>query len=111
MECKNLKVTSIVNNGSTLNLTVTPNLSKLCNGQLFRLIICTDIPVLTSVLPVYVVLGNSAYPILDCIGNTFYSDQLKSRTAYPLVFGTSAPHFKLRQCSERSSATPQEVAV
>lgn len=86
-------------------------ITQLFNGQRFRLITCLAFPAVTTLVPVYIEINGTSYPVLDENGNTLMSDQVRSRRCYNLLFGTNPVHFILKQCSCPSQATPSVVAI
>lgn len=86
-------------------------LTRLCNGEQFKLITCLSFPAVTNLVPVYISINGTSYPVLDEFGNTLMSDQIRCRRCYKIVFGTNPKHFIVRQCLCPSQATPTSVNV
>lgn len=106
-----IKVTSATNSGGTLVLNSNSPLTTLCNRKEYMLLICTSIPASTTLGQATLIIGDSKYPLQDCVGNNLMSDQIKCRRCYPMVFSTNPAHFKLCTCTGRSGAEPCSVAV
>ena len=70
-----------------------------------------DLPVTTSVVPVFLSIGGTEVPVQDMIGNTLQSDQIKCKTLYTGVWDTNPTHFRLVVCTLRSQATNKTVAL
>ena len=112
MSCPQVfKATSYTNTGTLFLVNVNTTVSTLINGKGYQLITCANLPAITTVVPVYIAIGDNTYPVLDCLGNSFMSDQLDSRMCYSLVFGSNPAHFKLCRCSCKSVATPSTVDI
>lgn len=86
-------------------------ISRLCNGEQFKLITCLSFPAVTNLVPVFISINGTSYPVLDEFGNTLMSDQIRCRRCYRLVFGTNARHFMVKQCLCPSQATPTSVTI
>ena len=87
------------------------SITKLCNGEYFKLITCLSFPAVTSLVPVFIALNGVSYPVLDEFGNTLMSDQIRCRRCYKLAFGTNPNHFIVKQCLCPSQATPTCVTI
>lgn len=98
MNCNNvLKVTSISTTATNLVIGVTGSVG-VTNGCMYDLIVCTKMPSMTTVLPVVIQVNGVNYPLLDRIGNTVMSDQIKCRTRYRMFYGATSPHFLTISC-------------
>ena len=86
-------------------------ITKLCNGEQFKLITCLSFPAVTNLVPVFIVLNGTSYPVLDEYGNTLMSDQIRCRRCYKLVFGTNPVHFIVKQCLCPSQSTPTSIVA
>lgn len=112
-----LKATSYTVTGSDFTIVTAPvcpcrgTLSQLCNGEMVRLITCLAFPAVTTLVPVFIQINGNNYPVLDHYGNTLYSDQIRCRRVYRLVFGTNPARFMVKQCLEPSQATPTYTDV
>lgn len=104
-KCKYIRVTSAEITEGTLVLTTGLTNRTIRNGNRNVICICTDIPTSTTVVPVEIVINDTNIPMQDVLGNTLQSDQIKSRCAFPGVWGTNPLHFKLCSCTNRSQAT------
>lgn len=91
--------------------TCRTSLTQLRNGECFRLITCLAFPAVTTLVPVYLSINGTSYPVLDEFGNTLMSDQIRCRRAYRLTFGTASGHFIVNQCLEPSQATPTYITI
>ena len=114
---RELRATSYTVTTSAFTIVATPActcrepLTRLRNGECFRLITCLAFPAVNTLVPVSISINGASYPVLDEFGNTLMSDQIRCRRAYRLVFGTKSNHFMVRQCLEPSQATPTYVTV
>lgn len=112
-----LRATEYNVTGTDFTITASPakccktNLTQLCNGQKFCLITCLSFPSVTTLVPVQIEINGNTYPVLDYLGNTLMSDQIRSRRCYKLTFGTYQSHFIVKQCLPPSQATPSCVAA
>lgn len=98
MNCNNiLKVTGISSTSTDLAI-LTSGTHTLTNGCMYDLIVCTKVPSMTTVLPVVIQVNGVNYPLLDRIGNTVMSDQIKCRTRYRMFYGATSPHFLTISC-------------
>lgn len=102
MACYN--ITSVTASGTDLTLTLPISALTIKNGQRACFKICTSLPTGTTILPVVFQIGTTTVPIMDMLGNTLYSDQLKTCTCIPGVWGTNPNHFKLCACVNGKSA-------
>lgn len=120
-KCKNgareLRATAYTVTTSAFTITASPAcgccgpLTRLCNGECFRLITCLAFPTVATLVPVSISIGGTAYPVLDNDGNTLRSDQIRCRKCYKLKFGTSPAHFQVQQELCPSQATPTCVNI
>lgn len=114
---RDLKATSYVVDTTSFVIVATPtcpcagSLEELCNGECFRLITCLAFPAITTLVPVYIQINGTNYPVLDSLGNTLMSDQIRCRRAYRVAFGTMPNHFIVKQCVLPSQATPTCIDV
>lgn len=100
------KITSVTASGTELTLNISSSSITVKNGERACFIICTTLPVSTTVLPVVFNIGGTNVPLYDLLGNTLYSDQLCTGVLIPGVWGTNPNHFKLCSCvNGRSQAT------
>lgn len=106
------KIASIASSGGNLLLNLPVDTLTFRNGERSCIVLCSDIPASTTVLPVYLAVGTNTVPVYDMLGNQLYSDQLATRTAIPGVWGTNPNHFKLCACvNGRSQATAPSVTI
>ena len=106
-----VKITSATVTGGSLVLTPEVNIEKTyCSGQRFVFIICTTLPVSTTISPVVISLNGVNIPLQDKLGNVLQSDQIKARQVYVGVWGTlNGGHIKLCSCTNRSQTAPESV--
>lgn len=117
--CKNNKIIRATSYtvGSSFNINTNFNINKLENGMRFLLILPVDLPAMTTIIPVYVIINVNGtptnIPVQDIIGNNLMSDQLKflpkncrcnSQGIARVIFGSNPNHFKVLQCLPESSA-------
>lgn len=106
-----MKIRSATINAEGLILDTGITSKTIRNGCLDAFCIGVDLPVTTSVVPVFLQIGNTEVPVQDMIGNTLQSDQIKCRTLYRGVWGTNPTHFRLVICTPRSQATNKTIAL
>lgn len=106
-----LKASSYTVNTSSFVINTGSTLATLCNGEEFKLITCATFPAVTTVVPVYININGTNYPVQDTLGNNLMSDQIRCRRQYCLIFGTNPAHFKLRSCAKCSQAVASSVAT
>ena len=98
-ECvKRIKISSIVQNSTGVVLIPSKTLYPLDNCQNVEMIICTSIPSITTILPVFISTSIGNLPVLCRIGNSFMIDQLNSRRCYHMAFGNNPNHFLIKDC-------------
>lgn len=108
--------------GNSFNIIVNnPNITDLDNGCKFVLILPIDLPAMTTIVPVIIVLNGVNYPVQDIIGNNLMSDQLRffpqnrkccnREGIVRIVFGSNPNHFKVLNCLPNSSAVEFEQNV
>lgn len=112
-----LRATQYTVTTTAFTIVATPScacagtISRLFNRSWFRLITCLAFPSVPSVVPVFISINGVSYPVLDEIGNTLKSDQIRCRRAYKLVFGTGSSHFMVKQCLPVSQSTATYVSA
>jgi hypothetical protein len=102
--------------GATLNITTNFTDDDIVNGKRYFLVLDETIPPMTTVIPVYLQVNGTFYPMQDILGNNLMSDQLRSfprassgcscncvRVAR-IVYGSNPEHFKVLICLPQSSA-------
>ena len=109
MACYN--ITSVTTSGTDLTLTLPVTALTIKNGQRACFKICTSLPTGTTILPVLFQVGTTTVPLMDMLGNTLYSDQLKTCECIPGVWGTNPVHFKLCACVRGKSAATNRTAT
>lgn len=97
--------------GSSLVINTESTLGTLHNNCMYTLAICTALPAMATVVPVFIRVNDVNIPVLDVIGNTLFSDQIHNNRKYSLVYGTNPSHFKMCQCGGVSSATPSTTTL
>lgn len=108
----------------TFNINTDFSVDKLTNRNKYILILPIDLPAMTTILPVYVVINlngtQTAIPMQDIVGNNLMSDQLRflsknvngeRRGVARLVYGGNPAHFKVLQCLPESSAVEYKESV
>jgi hypothetical protein len=108
---KIIKITAATITEGNLVLTANVTSKTVCNGERDVFCICTTLPVSTTITPVVLAIGATQVPLLDPIGNTLYSDQIKTRTPYFGTWGTNETHFRLFTCVQSSQATEAQVTI
>lgn len=106
-----IKITTAAVTGGSLVLTPEVNTEKTyCQGQRFAFVICTTLPVSTTISPVVINLNGVNIPLQDKLGNLLQSDQIKARQVYVGVWGTlNGGHIKLCTCTRNSQAAPTTI--
>lgn len=108
--------------GNSFNINVTDtNITDLDNGQRFVLILQKDLPAMTTIVPVILVINGVNYPMQDILGNNLMSDQLRffpqrcscrgREGIIRIVFGANPNHFKVLQCLPNSAAIEFEEDI
>lgn len=83
--------------GSNLDIYTGFTDTHVKNGKCYKLITCASLPSITLIVPVLVEFNGSFIPLLDCLGNSVMSDQIRSRRCYHVEYGNNNPHLILRQ--------------
>lgn len=107
--------------GATFNINTDFTDSDLENGKRYCLILNKDLPAMTTIVPVYLQVNGTYYPMQDILGNSLMSDQLRffPRNVSPcgrcsgiarIIFGANPGHFKVLICLPQSSAIITEEA-
>lgn len=106
--------------GNSFNINTTFTDADLENGKRYILVLNKDLPAMTTIVPVYLQVNGTYYPMQDIIGNNLMSDQLRffprersncgcrSAGVARIVFGSNAGHFKVLICLPTSSAVVTE---
>lgn len=106
--------------GATFNINTTFTDSDLENGKKYILVLNKDLPAMTTIVPVYLQVNGTYYPMQDILGNNLMSDQLRffprqmnncgcrSAGIARIVFGSNVGHFKVLVCLPTSSAVITE---
>lgn len=90
--CNLISSTAVALDGTTaLNITIPA--ATYNNGQKIGVRIVQGIPSTGTPVPVNIVIGATAYPLLKPCGNFVMSDQLRSGVTYCLRVGTNPEHF------------------
>lgn len=105
--------------GNSFNINTNFNIDQLQNGMRFTLILPIDLPAMTTIVPVYVVINvngvQTNIPVQDILGNNLMSDQLRffptnercrcnKQGIARIAFGSNPSHFKVLCCLPQSSA-------
>lgn len=104
-----IKITSVTASDTEFLLNTTITNATIYNGQRIRFCIHADFPATTTVAPVFIVINGENIPLMDAIGNTLQSDQIKNCYCYCAVFGTEPLHLKLNTLTCKSQATATNV--
>lgn len=109
--------------GNSFNINTNFSINDLDNGRRFILTLPVDLPAMTTIVPVYLVItvnGTSQnIPMQNIIGNNLMSDQLRfftrrgncdcnRRGVARIIFGSNPSHFKVLQCLPESAAVEFE---
>ena len=105
------KITTVVDSTNALQMTFPKSSITVKNGERACFIICTNLPSMTTVVPVTFNIGGTQVPLYDMLGNVLYSDQLRTRVCIPGVWGTNPNHFKLCACVDGRSQTTNVCAT
>lgn len=93
--CHLVSSTAVALDGTTaLNITIPTTTYN--NGECVGVRIAQAIPSDGTPVPVNIVMGATAYPLLKPCGNFVMSDQLRANTTYCLRVGTNPNHFTVR---------------
>ena len=127
MNCKKILKSTSYTVGNSFNINITnESITDLENCERFVLILTQNLPAMTTIVPVYLVINGQNYPVQDLIGNNLMSDQLKyfpqsrnccvQQGVARIIFGSNPNHFKVLQCLPQSSAvgfveTTETVAI
>lgn len=76
-------------------LTLSIENMNLVNRQKVCLMIVQAIPSAAGNLPVQINVNGQNMPIYNKCGNYVRADQLRTRRVYPLILGTTPPHFTI----------------
>lgn len=116
MSCNNcscnrtIKSNGYTQSGGSFNILTGFTESDVDNGKCYKLILCTSLPSVASIMPCTVQFNGVQIPLLDSIGNRVMSDQLHTRKCYHCVYGTNLGHLILRNpiCSSAFIAGDEE---
>lgn len=110
--------------GNSFNINTNFNINEINNGMKFLLVLPIDLPAMTSIVPVYVIINVNGVPtnvpVQDILGNNLMSDQLRffptnqncrcsNQRLVRIAFGSNPIHFKVLQCLPESSAVRVDV--
>lgn len=105
--------------GSSFNINTDFSINALTNCQRFVLTLPVDLPAMTTIVPVVLVINVNGVatniPMQDIVGNDLMSDQLRffcrkgncdcNRMGVArIIYGSNPAHFKVLQCLPESSA-------
>lgn len=128
MSCNNCKCNRTIRAtsytvGNSFNINTNFEISSLENGQRFILTLPIDLPAMTTIVPVILVIKvngvTTNIPMQDIIGNNLMSDQLRffnrqgncncnRQGVVRIIWGSNPTHFKVLQCLPASSAVSFE---
>lgn len=109
--------------GNSFNINTDFEIGDLDNGMRFILSLPVDLPPMTTIVPVYVVITVNGVvtniPVQDIIGNNLMSDQLRffnrvgncgcnRKGVVRIIYGSNPAHFKVLQCLPESAAVEFE---
>lgn len=106
--------------GATFNINTSFTDSDLENGKRYILVLNQNLPAMTTIVPVYLQVNGTYYPMQDLLGNSLMSDQLRffprsasncgcgSSGVARIIFGSNVGHFKVLVCLPTSSAVITE---
>lgn len=109
--------------GNSFNINTDFEIGDLDNGMRFILSLPVDLPPMTTIVPVYVVIKVNGVvtniPVQDIIGNNLMSDQLRffnrvgncecnRKGVVRIIYGSNPTHFKVLQCLHESAAVEFE---
>lgn len=109
--------------GNSFNINTDFEIGDLDNGMRFILSLPVDLPPMTTIVPVYVVIKVNGVvtniPVQDIIGNNLMSDQLRffnrvgncecnRKGVVRIIYGSNPAHFKVLQCLPESAAVEFE---
>lgn len=109
--------------GNSFNINTDFEIGDLDNGMRFILSLPVDLPPMTTIVPVYVVIKVNGVvtniPVQDIIGNNLMSDQLRffnrvgncecnRKGVVRIIYGSNPIHFKVLQCLPESAAVEFE---
>lgn len=102
-----IKITSYVDTGDSFRL-VTNFLGPLINGKHYCLKLVENLPIMTTIEPVFIQLGGpdgtTLIPLIDCLGNNLMDDSLKGcEGSFEMRFGSNPPHFQVISKIRRSA--------
>ena len=104
---------AIALNGTT-SLQITIPTKTYNNGECLGLKLVQPIPSDGTPLPVQIVIGATAYPLIKPCGNNVMSDQLRQGKTYCLRVGTNPFHFTIKRCDRlcgTSFVAPQLIGA
>ena len=104
-----IRINSVSSTATEFLLETTITNTTIYNGQRIRFCIQADIPSTTTVVPVFIVVNGVNIPLMDALGNTLQSDQIRNCLCYTAVFGTEPLHLKLCSVTYKSQATATSV--
>lgn len=130
MSCNDCKCNRVIRAtsytvGNSFNINTNFTISDLDNGMRFILTLPVDLPAMTTIVPVIVVISvngvTTNIPLQDIIGNNLMSDQLRflprigdcscnRKGIVRIIYGSNPSHFKVLSCLPESSAVEFEEA-
>lgn len=102
--------------GATFAISTGFTETDVDNGKCYRLVLCANLPSMSTIVPVTLQFNSSFLPVMDRIGNNLMSDQLHTRKCYNLIYGANPPHFLVTNCVPNSAnlaveETPEIVSL
>lgn len=111
--------------GSSFNINTDFSIQDLDNGMRFLLTLPVDLPAMTTIVPVILVITVNGVvtniPMQDILGNNLMSDQLRflpkcgnccnRKGVVRIIFGSNPSHFKVLQCLPQSGAVEFEEST
>lgn len=106
--------------GATFNINTSFTDADLENGKKYILVLNQNLPAMTTIVPVYLQVNGTYYPMQDILGNSLMSDQLRffprqtnncgcrGAGIARIIFGSNVGHFKVLVCLPTSSAVITE---
>ena len=94
--CNLVTSTSVINNTNSITINVPEK--TYSNNQSLCLVVAQAVPEIYPPVPVYIMIENNKmpYPLRTTTGHNIYSDQIRSRTIYPLYAATDSQTFVYR---------------
>ena len=86
------------------NLVITlPNVGTLSNGDIGKFVIINTIDYTNLLGTVSITINGTTFPLVNKLGNSIRTEQLRSRKVYTIALGAETPNFVLLTCVQESS--------